>query len=284
MTQTLEPPTTTLPPAEPAADRPRRRGRRVPRSTVIEMVGSAVAAFALVWLTFTVAGIVGPLGFAFCFLGVFFAIYTIICWLLYGVLAMKDRLATVAIWSGALAAFIPLVGVILYVVIKGAAVVFADFPHFFIADMSGLTATSPVTAVGAGAAIVGTIEQVGSGHSHDRPPGRSHRHLPGEQPQSVCHSGQQRCRRHDRLTGHHRRPLHLPPVGGAAKEAGQTGFAAALALSVMMLPIVTRASQEVIAIVPGFTQGSGPRPRIPPVALSAPRDAARRPAWDWSPP
>ena len=35
------------------------------------------------------------------------------------------------------------------------------------------------------------------------------------------------------------------------KEAGQTGFAAALALSVMMLPIVTRASQEVIAIVPG---------------------------------
>ena len=35
------------------------------------------------------------------------------------------------------------------------------------------------------------------------------------------------------------------------KEAGQTGFAAALALAVMMLPIVTRASEEVIAIVPG---------------------------------
>jgi phosphate transport system permease protein len=35
------------------------------------------------------------------------------------------------------------------------------------------------------------------------------------------------------------------------KETGQTGFAAALALSVMMLPIVTRAAQEVISIVPG---------------------------------
>jgi len=35
------------------------------------------------------------------------------------------------------------------------------------------------------------------------------------------------------------------------KENGQTGFAAALSLAVMMLPIVTRASQEVIAIVPG---------------------------------
>jgi phosphate transport system permease protein len=35
------------------------------------------------------------------------------------------------------------------------------------------------------------------------------------------------------------------------KEAGQTGFAASLALSLMMLPIVTRTAQEVISIVPG---------------------------------
>src|SRR5208282_191261 len=35
------------------------------------------------------------------------------------------------------------------------------------------------------------------------------------------------------------------------KTNGKSGFAAALALSVMMLPIVTRAAQEVIAIVPG---------------------------------
>jgi phosphate transport system permease protein len=34
-------------------------------------------------------------------------------------------------------------------------------------------------------------------------------------------------------------------------HSGKSGFAAALALSVMMLPIVTRAAQEVIAIVPG---------------------------------
>jgi phosphate transport system permease protein len=33
--------------------------------------------------------------------------------------------------------------------------------------------------------------------------------------------------------------------------AGKTGFAAALALAVMMLPVVTRASEEVVAIVPG---------------------------------
>ncbi len=56
---------------------------------------------------------------------------------------------------------IPLGAVIAYVIFKGAAVALGDFPHFFVADMSQLTATSPTTAVGAGAAIVGTVEQVG---------------------------------------------------------------------------------------------------------------------------
>ena len=34
-------------------------------------------------------------------------------------------------------------------------------------------------------------------------------------------------------------------------HSGKSGFAAALALAVMMLPVVTRAAQEVLAIVPG---------------------------------
>ena len=66
VTQTLEPPTVAAPPAE----RPTRSAAahacrsRVPRSS--KWSGSAVAAIALVWLCFTVGGIAGPLGFAFC--------------------------------------------------------------------------------------------------------------------------------------------------------------------------------------------------------------------------
>ncbi|MBV8463024.1 MAG: phosphate ABC transporter permease PstA [Acidimicrobiales bacterium] len=215
------------------------------------MAGSAAAAAALVWLIFSVAGISGALGFGICFLGAFLTIYGIICWQLYGMLAMKDRLATLAIWSGALVAFVPLVGVIAYVIIKGAAVVFADFPHFFLADMSGLTATSPVTAVGAGAAIVGTIEQVALATLITVPLGVltatylvNNRNAFSRLVSNVV----------DAMTG-------SPAIIAGLfiyllwvvpqKEAGQTGFAAALSLSVMMLPIVTRASQEVIAIVPG---------------------------------
>ncbi len=87
-----------------------------------------MSAVALVWLAFTVAGISGALGFAFCVVAAFLFIYGFVCWGRYGVLAMKDRLATVAIWTGALAAFIPLAAVIIYVIIKGAAVVLRGFP------------------------------------------------------------------------------------------------------------------------------------------------------------
>jgi phosphate transport system permease protein len=174
-----------------------------------------------------------------------------VCWRKYGVVSMKDRLATVVIWTLALAALIPLVAVILYVIFKGAAVVFADFPHFFTADMTGLTAVSPVTAVGAGAAIVGTLEQIALATLFTVPLGVltatyvvNNRNTFSRMVSSVV----------DAMTG-------SPAIIAGLfvyllwvvpqKEAGQTGFAAALSLSVMMLPIVTRASQEVIAIVPG---------------------------------
>ena len=71
VTQTLETPSHR----RAAGGAARRIGRgasvRFPRSTVIEMGGSALAAVALVWLCFTVAGISGPLGFAICVVAAF---------------------------------------------------------------------------------------------------------------------------------------------------------------------------------------------------------------------
>ncbi|MGO8825903.1 MAG: phosphate ABC transporter permease PstA [Acidimicrobiales bacterium] len=251
MTQTLEPPQTSLPPQEePIVDRPGRQ-RTVPLRTVVEMVGSAVAAVAVVWVAFTVAGITGPLGFAFCVVTAFIVIYGLVCWQQYGMLPMKDRLATVAIWTGALSALIPLVAVIAYVIIEGFAVVFAQFPHFLLADMSNLTATSPVTAVGAGAAIVGTLEQVGIATVLTVPLGVLTATYLVNNSNAFSRVVSNVV---DAMTG---APAIIAGIFiyllwvVPQKEAGQTGFAAALALAVMMLPIVTRASQEVIAIVPG---------------------------------
>jgi phosphate transport system permease protein len=249
MAQTLASMPTTAP-ATPSADHPKRQ-RSIPTSAFAEIGGSAIAAIALVWVSFAVAGITGPLGFGICCLAGFSVIYGILCWRLHGVLAVKDRLATMAIWSGALIALVPLIGVIAYVIYKGLPVVWAGFPGFFFKSFTGYTANAPVTAVGAGAAIVGTVEQVGLATAFTVPLGVltatylvNSRNAFSKLVASVV----------DAMTG-------APAIIAGLfiyllwvqpqKESGQTGFAAALSLSVMMLPIVTRSAQEVIAIVPG---------------------------------
>ena len=136
------------------------RHRHVTSQHLFESLGSAVAALAIVWILAFILGLSVSFGLAIIWFALFFTIYAIVCRRNHGMLLTKDRLATLAMWTGAFIALVPLVAVIGYVIWKGASVALADFPHFFTADMSKLTATSPVTAVGAGAAIVGTLEQV----------------------------------------------------------------------------------------------------------------------------
>ena len=237
------------PQAPPTSERPQRPSS-LSRSSIIEMGGSAIAAICLVWISFAITGVTGPLGFAICCLAGSFLIYGIICWHLYGVLSMKDRLATVAIWSGALIALIPLAAVILYVVFRGGSVVIANFPNFFFKDFSGYTANAPVTAVGAGAAIVGTVEQVGLATVFTVPVGiLTATHLVNNRnvfSTLVSYVVDAMTGSPAIIAGLFVYLLWVQPQ----KESGQTGFAAALALSVMMLPIVTRTAQEVISIVP----------------------------------
>jgi len=231
---------------------------------VWELVGSALAALAFVWLIFSLTGTSAVFGLLVSWLLTFVTVYAVLCWRLHGVLAMKDRLATVAIWSGALMALIPLGAVIFFVIIKGAPVALAHFPHFFYADMLKAGAKDPVTAVGAGAAIVGTIEQVGLAFLMTVPLGLltatylvDSRGFFARLVSYVV----------DAMTG---APAIIAAVFiyllwvAPRHTSGKSGFAAALALSVMMLPVVTRAAQEVIAVVPGSLREAA-------LALGAPR-------------
>jgi phosphate transport system permease protein len=177
---------------------------------------------------------------------------------------MKDRLATLAIWSGALIAFIPLIAVILYVILKGGSVVVAGFPGFFVKDFSGYTANSSVTAVGAGAAIVGTVEEMALATVFTVPLGiLTATYLVNNRntfSTAVSYIVDAMTGSPAIIAGLFVYLLWVQPQ----HETGQTGFAAALALSVMMLPIVTRTSQEVISIVPSSLTEAA-------LALGAPR-------------
>ncbi len=238
------------PAADPADERPHRQ-RKVTRSMLLEGSGSAVAALAVVWMVFTIAGINAPFGMLVTWYLLFFAIHGVLCWRLYGIFSAKDRMATLGIWSGAVVAIITLGAVIGYVILKGASAVFDDFPHFLVADMTQLGGNAKITQLGVGAAIVGTIEQVSIATVITVPLGiMTATYLVGSNgPFARMVSAVV-----DAMTG-------APAIIAGLfvyllwvvphHESGKSGFAAALALAVMMLPIVTRAAQEVVAIVPG---------------------------------
>ena len=94
------------PSAEP--DRPNRT-RRLSRDGLAESIGGTAAALAVVWLVFSLAGVsIASFGFFFCWALVSFSLYGILVWRRNGILIMKDRLATVAIWAGAVIALVAL--------------------------------------------------------------------------------------------------------------------------------------------------------------------------------
>jgi phosphate transport system permease protein len=230
-------------------DRPNKKPSD--RAYGIELAGSAMASLAAIWLLFAIAGISAPFGLLVAWLVSFATVYAVIGWRLHGVLVMKDRLATLAVWAGALGALIPLILVVSFVVIKGGAVVIARFPHFFLGDMSQLGANSPVTAVGAGPAIVGTVEQVAIATLLTVPIGVMTATYLVDNDNWFSRFVSAVV---DAMTG---APAIIAGLFvyliwvAPLKTSGKSGVAAALALAVMMLPIVTRAAQEVVAVVPG---------------------------------
>ncbi len=128
---------------------------------------------------------------------------------------------------------------IFYVVYQGLPVVAADFPSFFVKDFDGCTATAPVTAVGAGAAILRTVKQVGLATILTVPLGFLTATYLVNFPNAFSRAASSVV---DAMAGS---PAIISGLivcllwVGPQKEAGRTGFAASLALSIMMLPIMT---------------------------------------------
>ena len=234
-------------PAAFPPDAPNRK-RRVSREGVIDFAGGLVAALAAVWLLFSLAGITFGFGFVFCWAVLGYTFYGILVWRRAGVLLMKDRLATVAVWTGAVVALVALLAVVFYVVAKGAPVVFANFPHFLINDMTGGRSGD---AYGVGAAIVGTLEQVGIAALISIPIAFLTATYMVESRSMLSRLVRNIV---DAMTG---TPsiiaglfiyiLWVIPHG----VNGKSGFVAAVTLSIMMIPVTCRAALEVIRVVPG---------------------------------
>ncbi len=241
---------TAEPKATPSStpDRPNRT-RQLTREGLFDLLGSTAAALATVWLIFSVAGVpIANFGFFICCALLAYTLYGILVWRRHGVLIMKDRLATVAIWTGALIALIALGAVIIYVFVKGRQIVFSHFPRFLVSDTTGGKTGSEF---GIGQAIVGTLEQVAIATIISVPIALFTATYLVESRSVLARLVRNVV---DAMTG---TPsiiaglfvylIWVAPHG----VNGKNGFIAALTLSIMMIPVTCRAALEVIRIVPG---------------------------------
>ncbi len=230
----------------PATYEPRRTGRGWHQDDISLLLGSAISAGAITWVAIvqltTIRNIVGLSAIWYLF---FLLVYRMVTDMHQGKLAARDKMMSVLIATGSLIVLMPLLFIISYVVGKGLPSINREF---FTQDLSS-TGTLDLGG-GAAHAIVGTLQQIGIASLISVPLGMATAVFLNE------------------VRGPLRRPVRIfvdAMSGVPSIVAGLfifsvwiiqfgnsfSGFAAALAMSVLMLPSITRTSEEVLRLVPG---------------------------------
>ncbi len=237
---------TTTQDLAPATYEPRRTGRGWHQDDISLLLGSAISAVAITWVAIvqltTIRNIVGLSAIWYLF---FLLVYRMVTDMHQGKLAARDKMMSVLIATGSLIVLMPLLFIISYVVGKGLPSINREF---FTQDLSS-TGTLDLGG-GAAHAIVGTLQQIGIASLISVPLGMATAVFLNE------------------VRGPLRRPVRIfvdAMSGVPSIVAGLfifsvwiiqfgnsfSGFAAALAMSVLMLPSITRTSEEVLRLVPG---------------------------------
>jgi phosphate transport system permease protein len=236
-----------LPPSAPPEPE-RRRLRVVDVEDRAVMIGAVLAGLSLTWLLYSrILPTEGTLGFIVCWWLSFTAIYTLTTGLRRGRVVLADRFAVVVAQSAAGLVGIALTSVIGYTLIRGSKAL-AHW-NFFTKDLRTAGPLEPLSSGGALHALAGTMIQITMAVAITLPLG------------VLC-------------------AVYLTEVGGRASKLVRSvveamtalpsivaglfayvvlliglgmrlsGFVAAMAISVMMLPIIARSSEVVLRLVP----------------------------------
>lgn len=229
-------------------DRPRLLRRRS-ADDWWSLVGSAVAALCLVWLLYNqVLPFSGKLGFVICWYVAFVALYT-------GVTAMSqprpivvDRFVSALVHGGAAAVLVAVLATLLDTYIKG----WSAYIHlsFWTHDSAGIGPTTPVGQGGILQAIVGSLIEIVIAVIAALPLGLATAvymtEVGGRAARMVRTVVEAMTALPDLVAGLFIYAiLVIPPI-----DLGRTGMAAALAISITMLPIIARSSEVVLRNVP----------------------------------
>ncbi|MBI1378689.1 MAG: phosphate ABC transporter permease PstA [Frankiales bacterium] len=247
----------TGPPAPPSdPPRPGRRAADVPRiigkrtsDEILSFLGSGVASLCLTWVLYSlVLGLQGVLGFCIVWYVAFLAMYAGVTALSQPRTLVVDRLMEAVVSAGALVVFGALVTTLVYTVIKGIPALLNA--NFYTEDMAGVRPTDPLSAGGILHAVVGTLIQVGIAVVIALPLGIGTAVYMTE----VGSTGARIVRTvveamtalPDILAG-----LFIYVTLILALGVPRSGFAAAMALTVMMTPIIARSAEVQLRVVPG---------------------------------
>jgi len=255
----LEPVRPAAPPPAPAgapeADDPRAR-RRFNQADLVEIVGPVAAGIALSLLLRVVLDWDGIMGtFLWAVIG-FMVTYWVLIQERLGRLQAADRLVTMMIWGTGVVAVAFLTWLVGFVIVKGVK---ALTPSFFTEDLSKTGPLNP--GGGAFHALIGTIEQVGIATVVVVPIAI----LTAVYLNELKGRGSSVIRfTVDAVAG-------LPSIVAGlliftlwVAGHGFSGVACSAALAILMLPTVTRTSEEILRTVPGSLREAS-------LALGAPR-------------
>jgi phosphate transport system permease protein len=271
MTTTVDPPTEPIeivvPATEPAEaaltdvappavveDQPRVLSRRTTDDTA-SLVGSAIAALAFVWIVYEhVLPWSGVLGFIVSAWAVFLAFYAGVSGLGNPRPVVFDRLSSAVVQSGAVVVGGVLVSVVVFIFVKGWPAL--HHLNFYTDDMSGVRPTAPLTQGGVLHAVVGSGIEIGIATAISLPLGVGTAvfltEVGGRASQAVRTVVEAMTALPDILAG-----LFVYTVLVIGLHWERTGFTAALALAVTMIPIIARSAEVVLRVVPGGLREAG---------------------------
>lgn len=231
-------------PLDPAPISEALAGRRLPRWAPVAVV---VLSLALALAANAAGGVLGLAWFVLWAL-LFMLIQTGWSFAVEGRRHAVDRLATTLIYGCFLLAVVPLASVLFSVLTRGWGVVFTDFPQFFTETMRNVSPRKP--GGGVAHAIVGTIEQVLLAAVIAVPAGILTAVYLVEYGRGKLASWVSFFV--DVMTGVPSiiAGLFIYTFWVLTLGFERSGFAASLALVILMIPVIVRTTEEMLRIVP----------------------------------
>ena len=222
---------------------------RVSVAGAATLVGAAAGALGLVWVLYErVLPFSGVLGFWLCWYVAFVLLYAAMAWMQWDRRDVVNKVTTVALATGGAIVLALVLGTDLYTLVRGAAAVF--HLNFWYQSMAFAGPTSPLDIGGAAHAAVGTLMQIAIGTALSVPLAVATAvflaEVGGALARPVRIIVEAMTALPDIIAGLFVYALFVLTLG-----LQKSGLAAALAIAVTMLPIIARASEVVLRLVPG---------------------------------